>query len=67
MIYGQTPKAKFKIGAKVWVKHPMFPHFEGEVLASANTGDDIEYRVSNAPMIVPGLPVLLWESELWNM
>jgi hypothetical protein len=70
MIEGETPLAKYKIGDKVRCfreesKHWCGFDFAGRVLASKDTGDrDIEYRVSHAPEILPGMPLLVWESEM---
>lgn len=43
--------------------------FTGQVLHIADTGEapvasDFEYRVSNAPEVAPGFPLLIWESEM---
>ncbi len=38
--------------------------FEGDIQSVNNTGDGIEYRVRNAPDIIPGIPLLIWEHEI---
>jgi hypothetical protein len=61
--------SKFKIGDKVKCyredsKYWYSFDFEGEVLGVNNMDDEVEYSVSNAPLLVMGFPCLIWESEM---
>jgi len=49
-------KALYRIGDHVEYKHPDFGG-EGKILAVSDTGDGIEYAITDAPF-------LLWESEI---
>ena len=62
---------KFQIGQKVrcrrvakFVGDPVPFDFVGTVEARADTGEGIEYRVSNSPQIFPGIAMLIWEHEI---
>lgn len=67
--------AKFKIGQQVhcFRKHGYAMGFDfiGTILSCANTGSleepDWEYAVSNAPELIPGFPILIWEYEMEAM
>jgi hypothetical protein len=62
--------SKFKVGDKVHCYREatdrMFSFdFFGEVLAFTGIHDDEEeYIVSNAPFLLPGMPIRIWESEM---
>jgi hypothetical protein len=61
--------SKFKVGDKVHCYREetagmMGFDFTGNVLKVCGTYDDVEYIVSNAPLIFAGIPLRLWESEM---
>jgi len=56
---------KYNVGDKVHVHvRNTNDTWVGTVLKRNDTGGGLEYEVSNAPEIVPGFPLLAWESEL---
>jgi hypothetical protein len=60
---------KFKVGDCVHCFRAPSPSaiafdFKGMVYMSADAGDEYEYWVTNAPMLFPGQPLLIWESEM---
>lgn len=59
-------KPKFKVGDKVRCYREEDFDFVGIVLTCANTGDEWEYSVTNAPTLFPERtwPILIWESEM---
>lgn len=57
----KTPK--FEIGQLVTVQYRM-ANFTGIIYKRALVDDAYQYWVTNAPEIVPGVPVRLWEDEL---
>lgn len=62
---------KFKVGDKVHCfrmdSDSMWGfNFYGEVLSVSDTGDGYEYNVSNAPFLIFGFPILIWEHEMEN-
>jgi hypothetical protein len=66
--YRVKPEPKFTLNDRVKVNHPQVTEeWIGVVVYSGNTGDGVEYAVSNAPPSAYAygyFPVLLWESEL---
>lgn len=54
---------KFEIGQLVAVQHHM-ANFTGIIYKRVLVDDMYEYWVTNAPEIMPGFPLLLWEDEL---
>jgi len=64
-------RTKFKIGEKVHCyrkvnnAHIMDFNFVGVVISVIDTGDEIEYAVTNSPKIpITGFPILMWEHEM---
>ncbi|MCR4284414.1 MAG: hypothetical protein NUV97_00005, partial [archaeon] len=59
--------SKFKLGDKVRCFRENDFNFTGIVTKIADAGSDTpewEYTVTNAPEIVAGFPILIWENEI---
>ena len=54
---------KFNVGDHVMVEHELGT-WRGVVQERADTGEGIEYLVSNGPLIHTHTPLLAWEEEL---
>jgi len=55
---------KFNIGDFVRVDHPTLGYWEGKVYRRNDTGEGLEYWVTNAPQGAITVPCLAWESEM---